>query len=134
GGGAPWVGGGGGEGAAALAAAGPPFEVVRGVTSALAAPAYAGIPVTHRGVASLVTVVTGHEDPGKGRADVDWRRLATVGGTLVVLMGAGRVEAIAEGLLAGGLAADTPVAAVQHGTRPEQVTHPATPPTLPPIP
>ena len=122
-GGDPFVFGRGGEEAAALAAAGIPFEVVPGVTSALAAPAYAGIPVTHRGVASHVTVVTGHEDPGKGRADVDWERLAGVGGTLVVLMGAGRVGVIAERLLAGGLPAGTPVAAVQHGTRPEQITH-----------
>src|SRR6516165_3224498 len=121
-GGDPFVFGRGGEEAAALAAAGIPFEVVPGVTSALAAPAYAGIPVTHRGVASHVTVVTGHEDPAKGRADVDWERLAGVGGTLVVLMGAGRVGVIAERLLAGGLPAGTPVAAVQHGTRPEQIT------------
>jgi uroporphyrinogen III methyltransferase/synthase len=125
-GGDPFVFGRGGEEAAALAAAGVPFEVVPGVTSALAAPAYAGIPVTHRGVASHVTVVTGHEDPAKGRADVDWEALARVGGTLVVLMGAGRVGVIADGLLAGGLPADTPVAAVQRGTSPEQVTGRAT--------
>jgi uroporphyrinogen III methyltransferase/synthase len=125
-GGDPFVFGRGGEEAAALAAAGVPFEVVPGVTSAFAAPAYAGIPVTHRGVASHVTVVTGHEDPSKGRADVDWEALARVGGTLVVLMGAGRVGVIAERLLAGGLPADTPVAAVQRGTSPGQVTARAT--------
>jgi uroporphyrinogen III methyltransferase / synthase len=125
-GGDPFVFGRGGEEAAALAAAGVPFEVVPGVTSAVAAPAYAGIPVTHRGVASHVTIVTGHEDPAKGRSDVDWETLARSGGTLVVLMGAGRLGAIAERLLAAGLPADTPVAAVQHGTRPEQVTRRAT--------
>ena len=125
-GGDPFVFGRGGEEAAALAAAGIAFEVVPGITSAVAAPAYAGIPVTHRGVASHFTVVTGHEDPAKGRADVDWDALAQIGGTLVVLMGAGRIGVIAERLLVGGLPGDTPVAAVQHGTRPDQVTVRAT--------
>ncbi|HEV3452156.1 MAG TPA: uroporphyrinogen-III C-methyltransferase [Acidimicrobiia bacterium] len=125
-GGDPFVFGRGGEEAEALAAAAIPFEVVPGVTSAIAAPAYAGIPVTHRGVATHVTVVTGHEDPAKGRVDVDWEQLARVGGTIVVLMGAARIGGIVDRLRAGGLPDDTPVAAVQHGTRPDQVTRRAT--------
>jgi uroporphyrinogen III methyltransferase / synthase len=125
-GGDPFVFGRGGEEAEALMAAGVPFEVVPGVTSAVAAPAYAGIPVTHRGRSSHFTVVTGHEDPGKGAADVDWRALARSGGTLVILMGAGRIEEIADRLRAGGLTPDTPVAAVVHGTRPDQRTVRAT--------
>ncbi len=119
-GGDPFVFGRGGEEAEALAAAGVPFEVVPGITSALAAPAYAGVPVTHRGRATHVTVVTGHEDPRKGGGDVDWHALARAGGTLVVLMGAGRIAEIARDLQAGGLAPDTPVVAVRNGTRPDQ--------------
>jgi uroporphyrinogen III methyltransferase/synthase len=121
-GGDPFVFGRGGEEAEALIAAGVDFEVVPGVTSAIAAPAYAGIPVTHRGIATSVTVVTGHEDPTKSESHTDWRALATAGGTLVVLMGAGRIEDIATELVAGGLSPDTPVAAVRWGTRPDQRT------------
>ena len=119
-GGDPFVFGRGGEEAEALAAAGVPFEVVPGITSAIGAPAYAGIPVTHRGASTHFTVVTGHEDPTKGRADVDWEALAKAGGTLVILMGAGRIGEIAERLVDGGLAPETPVAAVRNGTRPDQ--------------
>ena len=125
-GGDPFVLGRGGEEAEALAAAGVPFEVVPGITSAIAAPAYAGVPVTHRGRATHFTVVTGHEDPGKDASDVDWAALARTGGTLVILMGAGRLAAIADGLIAGGLAPETPVAAVRNGTRPDQQTVRAT--------
>ena len=125
-GGDPFVFGRGGEEAEALAAAGVAFEVVPGVTSAIAAPAYAGIPVTHRGLSTHVTVVTGHEDPTKGRTDVDWQQLAAAGGTLVILMGAGRVGDIAQRLIDGGRAPDTPVAAVRNGTRPDQHTVRAT--------
>jgi uroporphyrinogen III methyltransferase/synthase len=125
-GGDPFVLGRGGEEAEALAAAGVPFEVVPGITSAIGAPAYAGIPVTHRGRSTHFTVVTGHEDPAKGGADVDWDALARAGGTLVVLMGAGRVGEIAARLVAGGLAPETPVAAVRNGTRPDQRTVRAT--------
>ena len=96
-GGDPFVFGRGGEEAEACRAAGVPFEVVPGVTSAIAAPAYAGIPVTHRGLSTSFTVVTGHEDPTKGGTDTDWDALARAGGTLVVLMGAGRVAEIAQG-------------------------------------
>ena len=99
-----------------------PFEVVPGVTSAIAAPAYAGIPVTHRGLSTSFTVVTGHEDPTKPGLDTDWAALARAGGTLVVLMGAGHIADIADALLAGGRPGSTPVAAVRWGTRPEQRT------------
>ena len=125
-GGDPFVFGRGGEEAEALAAAGVDFEVVPGITSAIAAPAYAGIPVTHRGLSTHVTIVTGHEDPAKGRTDVDWEALARAGGTLVILMGAARIADIAARLVAGGRSADTPVAAVRNGTRPDQTTVHAT--------
>jgi uroporphyrinogen III methyltransferase/synthase len=125
-GGDPFVFGRGGEEAEALAAAGIPFEVVPGITSAIGAAAYAGIPVTHRGVSTHFTVVTGHEDPTKARTDVDWEALARAGGTLVILMGAGRVGDIAQRLIDGGRAPETPVAAVRNGTRPDQHTVRAT--------
>jgi uroporphyrinogen III methyltransferase/synthase len=125
-GGDPFVFGRGGEEAEALIAAGVAFEVVPGITSAIAAPAYAGIPVTHRSVSTHVTIVTGHEDPTKGTTDVDWQALARAGGTLVVLMGAGRLPDIARELVAGGRPPETPVAAVRWGTRPEQHTVRAT--------
>jgi uroporphyrinogen III methyltransferase/synthase len=129
-GGDPFVFGRGGEEAEALAAAGVPFEVVPGVTSAIAAPAYAGIPVTHRGLSTHVTIVTGHEDPAKGEPEVDWDALARAGGTLVILMGAGRIGDIAARLVAAGRDPDTPAAAVRHGTRPDQETVRATLGTL----
>ena len=125
-GGDPFVFGRGGEEAEALAAAGVPFEVVPGITSAIGAPAYAGIPVTHRGVSTHFTVVTGHEDPAKESSDVDWEALAKAGGTLVILMGAGRVGDIAARLVAGGRSPETPVAAVRNGTRADQETVRAT--------
>jgi uroporphyrinogen III methyltransferase/synthase len=125
-GGDPFVFGRGGEEAEALAAAGVPFEVVPGITSAIGAPAYAGIPVTHRGRSTHFTVVTGNEDPTKTTTDVDWEALARTGGTLVILMGAARIGGIADRLMAGGLAPDTPVAAVRDGTRPDQRTVRAT--------
>jgi uroporphyrinogen III methyltransferase/synthase len=125
-GGDPFVFGRGGEEAEALIAAGVPFEVVPGVTSAIAAPAYAGIPVTHRGLSTHVTFVTGHEDPAKGTSDTDWAALARAGGTLVVLMGAGRVAEVAQLLIDGGRAPDTAVAAVRWGTHPQQRTIRAT--------
>jgi uroporphyrinogen III methyltransferase / synthase len=125
-GGDPFVFGRGGEEAEALATAGVPYEVVPGVTSAIGALAYAGIPVTHRGVSTHFTVVTGHEDPAKDRTDVDWDALARVGGTLVILMGAGKIGDIAQRLVDGGLDPATPVAAVRNGTRPDQQTVRAT--------
>ena len=116
-GGDPFVFGRGGEEAMALADAGIAFDVVPGITSAVAAPGYAGIPVTHRGLAASFTVVTGHRRAGD---DTNWEALAQVGGTLVVLMGVSERALIAARLIAGGLAPDTPVAAVTRGTRAEQ--------------
>ena len=121
-GGDPFVFGRGGEEAQALAAAGVPFEVVPGVTSAVAAAAYAGIPVTHRGVSTSVTIVTGSEDPTKGRTSTDWAALAKTGGTLVALMGWATLPGIVETLNANGMSADTPVALVQWGTWSRQRT------------
>jgi uroporphyrinogen III methyltransferase / synthase len=115
-GGDPFVFGRGGEEALALAAAGIPFEVVPGVSAAVAVPAYAGIPVTHRGVSSSFAVLTGHEDPAKNHADVDWGRLATAVDTLVVLMGAQSLPRIAAELVGHGRAPDTPVALIRWGT------------------
>jgi uroporphyrinogen III methyltransferase/synthase len=120
-GGDPFVFGRGGEEAEALRAAGVPFEVVPGITSAVAAPAYAGVPVTHRGLSTSFTVVTGHSRH-EPEHDTDWEALARSGDTIVVLMGVAHRAEIAERLLAGGLAADTPVAAVRWGTRPDQST------------
>ena len=125
-GGDPFVFARGGEEAAALLAAGVPFEVVPGVTSAIAVPAYAGIPVTLRHSSTSFTVVTGHEDPARPEGSVDWEAVARVGGTIVVLMGVGRIRAIADRLMAGGRSPDTPAASVQWGTRPEQRTIRAT--------
>ena len=119
-GGDPFVFGRGGEEALALARCGIPFEVVPGVTSAIAAPAYAGIPVTHRGIATGFTVVSGSEDPSKPESSVRWealaRSLAAHGGTLMTLMGWASIEKILEALQRAGLPADTPVALVQWGT------------------
>jgi uroporphyrin-III C-methyltransferase len=119
-GGDPFVFGRGGEEAQALLDAGIPFEVVPGITSAVAAPAAAGVPVTHRGVAASFTVVTGHRQARE--PDVDWRALARVGGTAVVLMGVSQRATIAAELIAGGLDPATPVAAVQSATTGDQVT------------
>ena len=120
-GGDPFVFGRGGEEAVALAAAGVPFEVVPGVTSAIAAPAYAGVPVTHRGVSTSFTVVTGHSRQSVDR-DIEWEALARAGGTIIILMGVAHRAAIADRLMAGGLAPTTPVTGVHWGTRPEQRT------------
>lgn len=121
-GGDPFVFGRGGEEAEAVAGAGLPFEVVPGVTSAVAVPAYAGIPVTHRTLASTVAFVTGQEDPAKGGAALEWPRLATANGTLVFLMGMKNLPAIVEHLLAEGKSADTPVGLIRWGTRSNQRT------------
>ena len=132
-GGDPFVFARGGEEAAALLAAGVDFEVVPGVTSAVAVPAYAGIPLTLRHSSTHFTVVTGHEDPSKAGdddAEVDWEAVAALGGTIVVLMGVGRLRQIADRLIAGGLDPATPAAAVRWGTRPEQRTVRATLATL----
>ena len=109
-GGDPYVFGRGGEEALSLIGAGFPFEVVPGVTSGIAAPAYAGIPATH------------HEDPTKGRSDVDWSRVANAADTLVLYMGVGRLREISSGLVSAGRAPETPVAVIRWGTVPEQRT------------
>jgi uroporphyrinogen III methyltransferase/synthase len=125
-GGDPFVFARGGEEAQALADAGIEFVVVPGISSAIAVPAYAGIPVTQRHSSTSLTIVTGHEDPARSHQSVDWQAIAAVGGTIVILMGVGRIMEITEALLAGGLAPETPAAAVRWGTRPEQVTTRAT--------
>ena len=129
-GGDPFVFARGGEEATALAAAGVAFEVVPGITSAVAAPAYAGIPVTMRYSSTSFTVVTGHEDPAKGEGSVNWEAVAALGGTVVVLMGAARCRSICDRLIAAGMDPSTPAAAVQWGTRPNQRTLRATLTTL----
>lgn len=115
-GGDPFVLGRGSEEAAHCRANGVSFEVVPGVTSAIAAAAYAGIPVTHRAVAPGFAVVTGHEDPTKGETQVDYDGLARFPGTLVLLMGVGRIGEIAKALVGAGKSPETPVALVQWGT------------------
>ena len=121
-GGDPFVFGRGGEEAQALAAAGVRFEVVPGVTSGVAAPAYAGIPVTHRDAASAVAFVTGHEDPQREESALDWEALARFPGTLVFYMGVRKLPMIAERLIAAGRAPDEPAAVVERGTLPGQRT------------
>ncbi len=121
-GGDPFLFGRGGEEAEALANAGIPFEVVPGVSASNAVPAYAGISVTHRGLASSMAVVTGHEDPTKDRSSIAWDKLATGVDTLVFLMGMGNLEQIAGELTRNGRSASTPVAVIQEGTGPRQRT------------
>lgn len=120
-GGDPFVFARGGEEAEALREAGIHYEVVPGVTSAIAVPAYAGIPVTLRHSSTSFTVITGHEDPDKGDT-IDWEAVARLGGTIVLLMAVGRIVPIVDRLLTAGLAPDTPAAAIRWGTRPEQHT------------
>ncbi|HEX4141302.1 MAG TPA: uroporphyrinogen-III C-methyltransferase, partial [Candidatus Methylacidiphilales bacterium] len=115
-GGDPYVFGRGGEEALVLVQAKIPFEVVPGVTSAIAAPSYAGIPVTHRGLASTVTFITGHEDPAKPESSLDWPQLARLRGTKVFLMGVERLREITQRLMDEGADAATPVALVRWGT------------------
>jgi uroporphyrinogen III methyltransferase / synthase len=121
-GGDPFVFGRGGEEAQACRAAGVPFEVVPGVTAGVAAPAYAGIPVTQRGMASAVAFVTGHEDPAKPETAIDWPALAAFPGTLVFYMGVRQLERIASQLVASGRDASEPAAVVERGTLPGQRT------------
>ena len=121
-GGDPFIFGRGGEEALALREAGVRFEVVPGVTSAIAVPAYAGIPLTHRGLAVSVAFVTGHEMPGKETSDIQWDRLATGVGTLVFLMGVKNLKFITSQLIAYGRAVETPVAIIRWGTTAEQQT------------
>jgi len=129
-GGDPFVFGRGGEEAEALRGAGIVFEVIPGVTSGVAAPAYAGIPVTHRDDASAVAFVTGHEDPEKPETALDWEALAHFPGTLVLYMGVKRVADIARRLDAGGRDPGEPAAAIERGTLPGQRVAVATLSTL----
>lgn len=119
-GGDPFVFGRGGEEALALSSAGIAFEVVPGVSSAIAVPAYAGIPVTQRDYSGSVTFVTGHEQQTQASAAVNWDALAKTGGTLVILMGVEALLQITQRLLDGGLAPDTAAAVIQQGTMPQQ--------------
>ncbi|HEX6458644.1 MAG TPA: uroporphyrinogen-III C-methyltransferase [Thermoleophilaceae bacterium] len=121
-GGDPFVFGRGGEEAQALREAGIPFEVVPAVTAGVAAPAYAGIPVTHRDEASAVAFITGHEDPEKEDSALDWPALASFPGTLVLYMGVGNLEGIARRLIEAGRPEDEHVAVVERGTLPGQRT------------
>jgi len=121
-GGDPFIFGRGGEEAEVLIAAGIPFEVVPGVTAAIGASAYAGIPLTHRDYTSDVAFVTGHEDPTKAESSIDWSALATGIGTLVFFMGVKNLPSIAANLVANGRPADTPVAVIRWGTTPKQKT------------
>ena len=121
-GGDPFVFGRGGEEAGALAEAGIEFEVVPGISSAIAAPAYAGIPVTHRGLATSFCVITGHEAPDKAESEIRWDQLASGPDTLVFLMGVENLPLIVEQLVKNGRDADTPAAVVQWGTTPDQRT------------
>jgi len=120
-GGDPFIFGRGGEEAEVLREAGIPFEVVPGISSAVAVPAYAGIPLTHRNHTVSVAFVTGHEDPTKGKSDLDWPTLAGIG-TLVFLMGVKNLPAIAENLIRHGKDAATPAALIRWGTTPDQET------------
>ncbi len=115
-GGDPFVLGRGGEEAGILTRHGIPFEVVPGVTSASAVPAYAGIPVTHRGVASSFAVITGHKASDRGEPRISWDKLATGADTLVILMGMRNLAKIVDQLIKHGRSPSTPVAVITHGT------------------
>lgn len=119
-GGDPFVFGRGGEEALVLQARGMDFEIVPGVTSAIAVPAYAGIPVTHRGIAASFAVVTGHEDPTKENSDINWQQLATATDTVVFLMGVANLPKITAKLMENGRAGATPVAIIRWGTKAQQ--------------
>lgn len=121
-GGDPFIFGRGGEEAQELAQAGVDFEVIAGVSSAIAVPAYAGIPLTHRDYTSTVAFITGHEDPGKKDSAIAWDKLGTGAGTLVILMGVGNLPQIVQELMVHGRSATTPVAVIRRGTTPEQRT------------
>ncbi len=119
-GGDPYLFGRGGEEAQVLVKEGVDVEVVPGITSAIAVPAYAGIPITHRDYASMVTFITGHEDPDKEDTALDWELLARFQGTLVILMGVSMLPRNVKELVKHGKSIDTPVAVIERGTRPDQ--------------
>jgi len=124
-GGDPFIFGRGGEEALALVSAGVLWEVVPGVSAGAAVAAYAGIPITHRGMSSSVAFVTGHEDPAKMGSGVDWERLARGVDTLVIFMGVSSAPQIAEQLMAHGLSGETPAAVIRWGTYEHQECHSA---------
>src|SRR5438132_10604066 len=115
-GGDPYVFGRGGEEAEQLADAGVEFEVVPGVSSFVAVPNYAGVPLTHRDFCSKLTLITGHEDPAKEASTIDWTHVAKTPGTKVIMMGTDRIGQIAAQLIANGTPAGTPIAMVRWGT------------------
>jgi uroporphyrin-III C-methyltransferase len=119
-GGDPFIFGRGGEEMEDLIAAGVPVEIIPGITSGIAAPAYAGIPLTHRDYSSSVTFVTGHEAAGKYRPQVNWQAIAHGSETIVIYMGIHNLTCIVDQLVQAGKPADTPIALVRWGTRPEQ--------------
>lgn len=121
-GGDPFIFGRGGEEAQELLKGGVDFEIVPGITSAIAVPAYAGIPLTHRDHTATVAFVTGHEDPSKKKSNIAWDKLATGIGTIVFLMGIRNIANIANKLIENGRSPDTPVAVIRRGTHPEQIT------------
>lgn len=121
-GGDPFIFGRGGEEAQELVRAGIPFEVVPGVTAAIAVPAYAGIPLTHRDYTATVAFITGHEDPSKEQSNIQWEKLSTGAGTLVFLMGIGNLAEISRKLIKHGRSPGTPVAVIRQGTVAEQKT------------
>lgn len=119
-GGDPFLFGRGGEELEVLQKEGIPVELVPGVSSAIAVPGSVGIPVTHRRFASSVTILTGHEDPTKGRSALDWELLARQEGTIVILMGVKNLPSIAKALIAAGKDRETPVAIIERGLRKDQ--------------
>ncbi len=122
-GGDPFIFGRGGEEALACHEFGIPFEIVPGVSSALAVPAYAGIPLTQRRLSSAFTVITGHEAPDKGASGINYEALAQIGGTIVIMMGVKQLPLITRRLITYGLDASTPAAVIEWGTLPHQRTH-----------
>ncbi len=121
-GGDPYVFGRGGEEALALKTADVPFQIIPGITAGVAALAYAGIPATHRGLATAVTFITGHEDPAKPDSQLNWQAIANLHGTLVFYMGVRNLSKIVDQLFKYGKSVDTPAALVRHGTTPQQQT------------
>jgi uroporphyrin-III C-methyltransferase len=119
-GGDPLLFGRGGEEALMLRKAGIEFEIIPGISSALAVPTYAGIPLTHRGYSSSLTIITGHEDPTKSRNFVNWEKIGTITDTIVVLMGISRLKKIVKYLLKAGKHSKTPIAIIEHGTTTHQ--------------
>ncbi|HVP95090.1 MAG TPA: uroporphyrinogen-III C-methyltransferase [Methanoregulaceae archaeon] len=119
-GGDPFIFGRGGEELEVLLSEGIPVEIVPGISSAIAVPAAVGIPLTHRKYASMVTLLTGHEDPSKGESALDWQLLARSRGTIVVLMGVKNIGKISEMLMANGKDPETPVAIIERGLREDQ--------------